>query len=85
MAAVRDEKLNDELFKSMDVNNDGSIDVGELKAELDRHNIFVSEEVVRKVISKFDLNKDGKLQVLVPTSPSTFAIPGSARLRLFVL
>lgn len=58
----RDEDLSVELFRSLDSNNDGSIDASELQAALAERNILVSEEVVRKVIEKFDLNRDGRLQ-----------------------
>ena len=78
----RDEDLSVELFRSLDSNNDGSIDASELQAALAERNILVSEEVVRKVIEKFDLNRDGRLQVHphhghpLPT-PATFARPSA--------
>ena len=52
-----------QIFAELDLNNDGMIDVHEMHVALTRHGVNVSEDVVKRVIAKFDDNSDGVIQV----------------------
>ena len=56
-------ELMEQAFSKLDRNNDGEIDVDELRAALEKtFKIDVSEEQAGKLMDSFDVSGDGKLQ-----------------------
>lgn len=51
-----------EAFNSLDLNNDGTVHVGEIKRVIESRGFYISDKEAAQLVLKFDKDKDGVIR-----------------------